>query len=176
MYFSTVDSDTPSVRLSVYSFNSFLSIRCDQLRCKWGIQNPVGPTASIYATLLNSTKTPFNPSFRTWRNSFWTADVLSWKMASICVLRADETLQPGPLIANITTRFAWLIWSFITQEWKFIWLAFMVITQLLHCRVLKWEFSVNNDTFAPHLLQEDAVNSSRKILMRNKTEVKHNVE
>lgn len=96
------------------------------------------------------------------------------RMLACCVV--DETLQPGPLIANTKTRFAWLIWSFITQEWKFILLAVMVITQLLLCCVLKWDFSANNATFASHLLQENTVNNGRQKLMGNKTKAKHNVE
>lgn len=51
----------------------------------------------------------------------------------------------------------------------------MVITQLLHCRILKWDFSINAATFASHLLQENRSYCSREIQM-SETKVKHYVE
>ena len=51
----------------------------------------------------------------------------------------------------------------------------MVITQLLLRCVSKLDFSVNNATFASHLLQQDTANGSREIQMRGGGKKQHKV-
>lgn len=75
--------------LQLFSFHQTWPIQA-------GMRKPESSGAhsfNLCCIVENSAKALYNPSFR-------TAAVLPWKVPSIGLLRVDETLQPGPLIAN----------------------------------------------------------------------------